>query len=430
VITLWWKISVHAAIAAGAATVLMLIFGPALLGAWPLVALIAWSRVQVDRPRPARSGRTGSALLPYPKEEPLSFTEQVLDDVRAQIAPEDAALKEARERRDTTRTAAEGFDGVRHSFASGSLAHGTANCPIHERDKGLDADAGVVLDRRSHPTLGPDAEDQDGPTPIVEAMRDHLRRELRPDYPQVKFRITKRAILISFHESLPGGEDPTVDLVVGLERVDEPGLWIPNTETDDWDPSDPEEHTRLLTTRSDPKALRVIRARAIRLAKAECKRTAVPPLCSFNLEAFGLMFVERDMDEPSALLALWAEGARDLRRRLTPDPAGVSTDHHDSGPCRVDRAHDRAGHTDVGGGALDRPIAGRGTRGQLGRPHRRHHLRGVPGCHARRGNQCLDGAAPQPRGGTGPNPQHLRRRLRGLHRLQGVPLRHPPPPGG
>jgi membrane-associated phospholipid phosphatase len=47
VITLWWKISVHAAIAAGAATVLLLVFGPALLVVWPLVAVIAWSRVQV-----------------------------------------------------------------------------------------------------------------------------------------------------------------------------------------------------------------------------------------------------------------------------------------------------------------------------------------------------------------------------------------------
>jgi membrane-associated phospholipid phosphatase len=47
VITLWWKISVHAAIAAGAATVLLVVFGPALLAVWPLVAVIAWSRVQV-----------------------------------------------------------------------------------------------------------------------------------------------------------------------------------------------------------------------------------------------------------------------------------------------------------------------------------------------------------------------------------------------
>jgi hypothetical protein len=46
-ITLWWKISVHAAIAAGAATVLVVVFGTALLAVWPLVGLVAWSRVEV-----------------------------------------------------------------------------------------------------------------------------------------------------------------------------------------------------------------------------------------------------------------------------------------------------------------------------------------------------------------------------------------------
>ena len=201
---------------------------------------------------------------------------------------------------------------MRHSFTSGSLAHGTANCPIHERDKGLDADAGVVLDRRSHPTLGPDSEDQEGPGPIVEAIRNHLRRELRPDDPQVKFRITKRAILITIGEPLPSGEDPAVDLVIGLERVNKPGLWIPNTETDGWDPSDPEEHTRLLTTRSDPKALRVTGARAIRLAKAENKRTGVPPLCSFNREAFALMFVEQAWTRPRRSLPYGKKAPRTL----------------------------------------------------------------------------------------------------------------------
>jgi membrane-associated phospholipid phosphatase len=54
IITLWWKISVHAAIAAGAATVLLLVFGPALLVVWPLVALVAWSRVQVGDHTPAQ----------------------------------------------------------------------------------------------------------------------------------------------------------------------------------------------------------------------------------------------------------------------------------------------------------------------------------------------------------------------------------------
>jgi membrane-associated phospholipid phosphatase len=54
VITLWWKISVHAAIAAGAVAVLMVVFGTALLAAWPLVGVIAWSRVQVGDHTPAQ----------------------------------------------------------------------------------------------------------------------------------------------------------------------------------------------------------------------------------------------------------------------------------------------------------------------------------------------------------------------------------------
>ena len=53
-VTLWEKISVHAAIAAGAATVLTLLFGAAALAVWPVVALIAWSRVEVGDHTPAQ----------------------------------------------------------------------------------------------------------------------------------------------------------------------------------------------------------------------------------------------------------------------------------------------------------------------------------------------------------------------------------------
>jgi hypothetical protein len=252
----------------------------------------------------------------------MGYTEQLLDDVRAQLAPDDAVLKEARERRDLVRTAAESFRGTTGSFVSGSLAHATANCPIHERDKGLDADCGLKLDRRVHQTLGPDSPENDGPTPIVEDVRDHLRPRVIEEYPKATFEITKRAIFVRFDAPLPTGEDPTVDLVVGLERPDKPGLWIPNTEAERWDPSHPEKHTQLLT--ADPKELRVVRARAIRLAKAENKRTGTPLLCSFNIEALGLMFVEPGMDPVTALWTLWARGAEDLERRATPDPAKVS----------------------------------------------------------------------------------------------------------
>jgi hypothetical protein len=44
-ITRWWKVSAHSAVAAGTATVLMVVFGPVLLVAWPAVVAVAWSRV-------------------------------------------------------------------------------------------------------------------------------------------------------------------------------------------------------------------------------------------------------------------------------------------------------------------------------------------------------------------------------------------------
>ncbi len=44
-ITHWWKVSIHAAVAGGAAVVLSLAFGPALLVVLPVVAAVCWSRV-------------------------------------------------------------------------------------------------------------------------------------------------------------------------------------------------------------------------------------------------------------------------------------------------------------------------------------------------------------------------------------------------
>jgi hypothetical protein len=252
----------------------------------------------------------------------MGFTREILDDVRSQIAPDDAVLKETRARRDAAMKAGRSFRGARDSFASGSIGHGTANCPIHERDKGLDADCGVVLNRRVHQTIGPDSSEGEGPADVVEEMRKHVLKELSNQYPKVSIETMKRALLIRFRSPLVTGEDPTADLVVGLERKDAPGLWIPNTSASRWDPSDPQKHTELLT--GEPKKLRVVRARAIRLAKAENKKNTYVPLSSFNLEVFGLMFVDDTMNEVEALLALWSNGAEDLRARLTPDPVKVS----------------------------------------------------------------------------------------------------------
>ena len=44
-VTLVWKISIHAAVAAGSVVILTLVFGPALHALWALAALVGWSRV-------------------------------------------------------------------------------------------------------------------------------------------------------------------------------------------------------------------------------------------------------------------------------------------------------------------------------------------------------------------------------------------------
>ena len=81
----------------------------------------------------------------------------------------------------------------------------------------MDADCGLVLDRRSYPSLGPDGEGV-GPLEIVEEVRAFLRKEMKIEHPDIVFYITKRAIKITFNEPLADGTDPTVELIVALTR--------------------------------------------------------------------------------------------------------------------------------------------------------------------------------------------------------------------
>lgn len=258
----------------------------------------------------------------------MSYTETLLDDIRLQIQPDDAVVKEAKARREIVLTAAATFGSTTKKVRSGSLAHGTAICPIHLRDKGLDADGAVVLPRSAWPNLGPETAANEPPNASVEQFRAFLQHSVRTKgYPKAEAttKDMKRAILVKFHQELPDGEDPTVDLIIGLPRT-AGGLWIPNLDNGRWDPSHPERHTDLFLGPDSKKALRTMRARAVRLAKAENKRTHPAPLCSFNIEALAIMYLNEVMRLPAALLTLWEAGAADLSRRLTPDPAGVSAD--------------------------------------------------------------------------------------------------------
>jgi len=240
---------------------------------------------------------------------------QVLTDVRRQIAVDDDVLREAKARRNLVKRHARSFPGALKTFDSGSVAHATVNKPIS------DADAGLVLDRRTYPELGPDGNDVP-PNAIVTAMADHVLAGVREEYAQATCEVLKRAILVKFNEPLDGEQDPSVDLIVALTRAEGPGRWIPNTERPDWDASDPEEHTRLLND-LDVSA-RVHRARVIRLAKAAVKQGETPVVSSFNLEALAIELVDWDSTIAESLRDLLLDGARQLSAGLTPDPAGVS----------------------------------------------------------------------------------------------------------
>lgn len=54
-VTLFWKLSIHTAVVAGAITILVLVFGPTLLVLAPLVALVCWARVAVRDHTPAQT---------------------------------------------------------------------------------------------------------------------------------------------------------------------------------------------------------------------------------------------------------------------------------------------------------------------------------------------------------------------------------------
>ena len=244
----------------------------------------------------------------------------VIDAIRRHVAVRDEVLRAAKDRRNLVRELANQHPAARGSFNSGSVAHATANAPLN------DTDCGVVLDRRKFWTYGPDG-DGEPPGPLLESFRDWILSQLHDHYPNVTCEITKRALLFEFHEALTfeGGivVDPSVDLIVGLDRRDAPGLWIPNTERPGWDPSDPQRHTDLfLDTEQD---LRVHRARVIRLAKVAVKNDGdYKVMCSFNLEALALELVTETGSIATALATFLIDASAEIAIELTDDPAGVS----------------------------------------------------------------------------------------------------------
>ncbi|HLX32598.1 MAG TPA: hypothetical protein VKR79_07505 [Gaiellaceae bacterium] len=244
----------------------------------------------------------------------------ILNDIRGQIAADSDVLTEAKARRDLVALVGMEFDGALRWFKSGSVAHGTVNAPV------TDADAGIVLDRRSWPALGPDGDDE-GPGDVVDALCALIGPVVRETYPDAKMRRSRRGVLVTFASPLDDEQDPTVDLIPTLTRKDADGLWIPDLDNNSWSPSHPEKHTELFI--GGGKELRVHRARVVRLVKSWNKQWDVGnrALSSFNIEALGWEYVTDTSESLDEAVAGWFAYARDeLDAGLTKDPAGVSAD--------------------------------------------------------------------------------------------------------
>ncbi len=138
----------------------------------------------------------------------------------------------------------------------------------------------------------------------------------------------KRGLLVRFNRPLATGEDPTVDLVVALNRAVDDALWIPDLDRNRWDPSHPEKHVELFT--SGAEGLRRTRRHVVRLVKAQVQQFDEPHICSFNVAALAWECIQSAERIDLALWRFFDYTSAELAKHLTKDPAGVSS------PIRVD----------------------------------------------------------------------------------------------
>jgi len=265
----------------------------------------------------------------------MGHCDDVVSDVRNQIDASDAPLGEARRRLALVKEIASAFDGTLRTYSSGSIAQHTMTAPV------MDGDGGVVLDRRSYPQLGPEG-GREAPGEVAEKLCAFLGPEIRERYPRARCGTSKRGPKLHFGAPVED-QDPTVDLVIALTRLDGQGLWIPNLEKNTWEASDPELHAELLN--GGPLAVRRTRRQVIRLAKAWNRQFSEPAFCSFHLSALALESVRGGLGLAEALGQFFADATDSLRKGDTVDPAAVSPPirlrlSRDVAIARLDKAAD------------------------------------------------------------------------------------------
>lgn len=279
---------------------------------------------------PAIARHAESLAKPF-RHPPIVGTpgDVVLAEILREIMVPAEHLDEARRRRRIVCRLAMGHPAARGYWFSGSLAHGTENSPLG------DADCGVMVDRRSAEfrAYGPDAGiDGKGPEQAIQSFAAFIEPLLPAEgYPDASIDLSgNRAIKVEFNSPVDLDElgivDPFVDLILGLERRDGPGVWIPNREARGWDPAHPQRHTELMT--EGKPSFTAHRAHVVRLEKRAVKRDGLPndrpAVCSWNLSARALSDVTEREPIATAVANAFGAAASSIARKLTDDPAGVA----------------------------------------------------------------------------------------------------------
>ncbi len=262
---------------------------------------------------------------------PITLTagDAVVTEILREIMVPADHLDEAKRRREVVCRLAGRHPAARGYWFAGSLAHGTQNAPLG------DADCGVMIDRRSAEfrAYGPDAgPGGKGPEDFVQSFAAFIKPLLAgAGFPKACIDLSgNRAIKVEFNTPVDFDElgivNPFVDLIIGLERRDGPGVWIPNRRANAWDPAHPERHTQLMIAGQDDFV--VHRAHLIRLQKRAVKRdglqTGAPVVCSWNLSALALDTVTERASIAPALAEAFSAASSSIARQLTDDPAGVA----------------------------------------------------------------------------------------------------------
>lgn len=196
---------------------------------------------------------------------------------------------------------------VTNSFLQGSLARGTMVSPLK------DVDMVVSLDRDDYGYL---LDDPLGPDKAMDLLQAALDRELRPEYPSLRFGDRKaHALPIDLGDSYP-----SFDLVPAFETTtDDDDVLIADREDQRWERSNTRELIRFVAAANQKADGRLIHV--VRMLKHAVRTKLHDKFPGLAIETFAVRAVDHSMGYAEACLRVFEAGALMLGGRV-PDPTG------------------------------------------------------------------------------------------------------------